>query len=46
MKIEKRNILLSSTIESMPYASVTSGGRGSKFPNRDIKSHERALLKN
>lgn len=45
MKIEKRNILLSSTIESMPYASVTSGGRGSKFPNRDIKSHERALLK-
>ena len=44
MKIEKKNILLSSTFETMPYASVKRG-REPKFPNRDVISHERALLK-
>lgn len=44
MVVEKRNIFLKQTVESMPYMSSPS--RGSlRFPNREVGNHASHIKK-
>lgn len=38
MAVEKKNIFLTNTVETMPYTS-SQGGRNSNFPRRDVQHH-------